>query len=184
VLWQDGHLARNEEAQFHTRSGRLTARREQNRIVLDFPATPAAEAAPPPELLQALGVAKARWTGKNAFDYLVEVASEGEVRGLTPDHGTLARLKVRGVIVTSRADSGRPYDFVSRFFAPGSGIAEDPVTGSAHCALAPYWRQTVGRDALIGYQASARGGTVHVRVIGDRVQLGGGAITVLRGMLV
>jgi predicted PhzF superfamily epimerase YddE/YHI9 len=120
----------------------------------------------------------------NAFDYLVEVASEAEVRGLAPDHQSLAQLKVRGAMVTSRADKGRPYDFVSRFFAPGSGVDEDPVTGSAHCALAPYWRAAIGRDAMVGYQASRRGGTVHVRCDKDRVHLGGQAVTVLRAMLV
>lgn len=183
VLWQDGHIRRDTEARFHSRSGVLTARREADRIVLDFPAKPAKENAAPPELLRSLGIAKARWVGINAFDYLVEVESETEVRGLLPDYPTLAKLRVRGAVVTSRADQGRPYDFVSRFFAPGSGINEDPVTGSAHCALAPYWRATFGRDAMIGYQASQRGGTVHVRCDKDRVHLGGNAITVLRGML-
>jgi predicted PhzF superfamily epimerase YddE/YHI9 len=104
-------------------------------------------------------------------------------RGLTPDHGRLARLPVRGVIVTSSADQGRPYDFVSRFFAPGSGIAEDPVTGSAHCALAPYWSARLKRDPLVGFQASARGGTVRTECKGDRVALGGQAVIVLRAHL-
>ena len=184
VLWLDGHLPTGQLARFHTRSGLLTARRSGERIELDFPAKLAEQAAPPPELLPALGVAKARWTGKNQFDYLVEVADESAVRSLTPDHGVLARLPVRGVIVTSRADAGREYDFVSRFFAPGSGIAEDQVTGSAHTALAPYWGKLLGRDRMIGYQASARGGTVHVECRGDRVLLGGQAVTVLRGTLV
>lgn len=183
VLWQDAHLAAGEEARFHTRSGLLTARRGGDIIWLDFPAKLATETSAPPELLTALGVGTARWTGKNQFDYLVEVSSETEVRALNPDHSALSRLPVRGVIVTSRADAERPYDFVSRFFAPGSGVAEDPVTGSAHTALAPYWRHTFGRDAMTGFQASARGGTVRVECRGDRVRLGGQAVTMLRAIL-
>jgi len=184
VLWQDAHIAPREEARFHTRSGTLTARRDGDRIVLNFPATPAAECTLPPELLPSLGVAEAQWVGKNQFDYFIEVADEARVRALDPDHGTIARLGVRGVIVTSRATAGQPYDFVSRFFAPGAGIPEDPVTGSAHCALAPYWRNRFRRDVMTGYQASPRGGTVHVECRGDRVLLGGEATTILRGMLV
>jgi predicted PhzF superfamily epimerase YddE/YHI9 len=112
----------------------------------------------------------------------VAVDSEATVRALAPDLAALARLPVRGVIVTGRAESPG-YDFVSRFFAPGAGIPEDPVTGSAHCALAPYWAGKLGRSELVGYQASARGGVVRVRVAGDRVQLGGEAVTVMRGEL-
>jgi PhzF family phenazine biosynthesis protein len=183
VLWQLAYLSMDEPARFHTRSGLLTATRDGDRIVLDFPARVASELTPPESLLPALGIKAPRWVGKNQYDYLVEVGSEAEVRGLTPDHGTLARLPVRGAIVTSLAEAGRPYDFVSRFFAPGSGVAEDPVTGSAHCALAPYWRPRLGRDAMVGYQASARGGTVHTTVKGDRVLLGGTAVTVMRSVL-
>jgi predicted PhzF superfamily epimerase YddE/YHI9 len=170
-------------ARFHTRSGLLTAAREGNRIVLDFPATPAIEMQPPQELLPALGVSNARWTGRNRFDYLVELAAESQVRALQPDHSILAQLGVRGVIVTSRADQGRPYDFVSRFFAPGAGIPEDPVTGSAHCTLAAHWRPTFGRDRMIGHQASARGGTVYVECAGERILLAGQAVTVMTGVL-
>jgi PhzF family phenazine biosynthesis protein len=111
------------------------------------------------------------------------VDSEETVRRLAPNHTMLAALPVRGVIVTSRADSGG-YDFVSRFFAPGSGIAEDPVTGSAHCALGPFWQARLGKSDLLAYQASPRGGVVRVRVVGDRVKLGGKAVTVLRGELI
>ncbi len=107
---------------------------------------------------------------------------EATVRGLKPDHGALAALPVRGVIVTARADSPG-YDFVSRFFAPGSGVAEDPVTGSAHCALGPFWQSRLGKRELVAYQASPRGGVVRVRVAGERVMLGGKAVTVLRGEL-
>jgi PhzF family phenazine biosynthesis protein len=184
LLWQEAHLGPAQTARFHTRSGLLTARRENDLIWLDFPAKLAVEAPAAPELLTALGIAGARWLGQNQFDYLVELESEAQVRALQPDHTLLARLPVRGVIVTSRSEPGAPHDFVSRFFAPGSGVPEDPVTGSAHTALGPYWRRVFGRDAMTGYQASARGGTVRVECRGDRVLLGGRAITVMRGMLV
>jgi predicted PhzF superfamily epimerase YddE/YHI9 len=138
-------------------------------------------AAEPPGDLLAGG--SARFIGRNQFDYLVEVDAEKIVCGLAPDSRRLATLPVRGVIVTSRSD-GPGWDFVSRFFAPGSGIDEDPVTGSAHCALGPFWSQRLGKDELVGYQASTRGGMVRVRVAGDRVRLGGQAMTVLRGELV
>jgi PhzF family phenazine biosynthesis protein len=183
VLWRQAYLPPHAVARFHTRSGLLTATSTADRIYLDFPAKLAVPADAPPALLAALGVQQAVWVGKNQFDYLVEVGSEEAVRRLTPDHGRLATLPVRGVIVTSRADTGSPFDFISRFFAPGSGVAEDPVTGSAHCALAPYWRAKLGREIMTGFQASARGGTVHVECRGDRVLLGGRAVTVLRGQL-
>lgn len=181
VLWEDGHLAAGTQARFHTRSGLLLADQRGDWIELNFPATIAAPAEPPPELLPALG-AKAVFVGKNKFDYLVEVASEEQLRGLSPDHSTLRRLTVRGVIVTARSSSPE-FDFVSRFFAPGSGIDEDPVTGSAHCALGPYWSQKLGKSEFTAYQASARGGVVRVRLQGDRAILGGQAVTVLRGEL-
>lgn len=183
VLWQQGYLAPGEPARFHTRSGLLLARRQGDLIELDFPARLASEVAPPASLLPALGVTRPRWVGKNVDDYLVELETEAEVCRLTPDMAALAALPVRGVIVTAAADRGRPYDFVSRFFAPAVGVPEDPVTGSAHCGLAPYWRPRFGRDALTGYQASVRGGSVRTTVAGDRVLLAGRAVTVMRGVL-
>jgi PhzF family phenazine biosynthesis protein len=183
VLWQQGFLPPGAIARFHTRSGLLLARPKGDLIELDFPARAATEVAPPDSLLGALGITRPRWIGKNAYDYMVEVEREQEVVGLAPDLGTLAKLPVRGVIVTSVADRGRPYDFVSRFFAPAVGVPEDPVTGSAHCALAPYWRPRIGRDAMTGFQASVRGGIVHTTVSGDRVMLAGRAVTMLRGVL-
>lgn len=182
VLWQDGHLARDGQARFHTKSGLLTADRRGDWIELDFPAKAEEPAAAPPGLAEALG-AVPRYVGRNQFDYLAEVDTEATVRELAPDHAALARLPVRGVIVTSRAATAG-FDFVSRFFAPGSGVAEDPVTGSSHCALGPYWAARLGKTALVAYQASPRGGVVRVRVDGDRVKLGGQAVTVLRGELV
>lgn len=183
VLWQDGYLAPTEIARFTCRSGVLTARRVAAGIELDFPRAAAEAVAAPPSLLSGLGVPALRWVGRNQFDYLVELEHEAQLRGLTPNFHLLRELGARGVIVTSLAEPGRPYDFVSRFFAPGAGIDEDPVTGSAHCALAPYWGPRLKREAMTGFQASARGGTVHVTLRGDRVLLGGQAVTVLRAML-
>jgi predicted PhzF superfamily epimerase YddE/YHI9 len=181
VLWDEGHLAAGTQARFHTRSGLLTADRRGDWIEMDFPATPAEPATAPAGLTAAIGVTP-RFVGRSRFDYLLEVDGEEIVRGCKPDFGALARVDARGVIVTSRA-AASSYDFVSRFFAPRAGVNEDPVTGSAHCALAPHWTAQLGRPELVGYQASARGGTVRVRLQNDRVIIGGQAVTVLRGEL-
>ena len=181
VLWEDRHLAPAAPAVFHTRSGRLSAERRGDWIEMDFPAEPDEPAPPPDGLARALGV-ESTYVGRNRFDYLVEVDSEATVRRLAPDIGALARLPVRGVIVTARGET-EGFDFVSRFFAPRAGVDEDPVTGSAHCCLGPYWRRRLGRDAFTAWQASARGGVVKVAVAGDRVRLSGQAVTVLRGEL-
>ncbi len=182
VLWEEGHLPAGAQARFHTRSGLLLADREGDWIRLDFPAKKEEPVEPPPGLAAALGV-ELVYVGRNAFDYIVEIASEAALRGLQPDHSALRRLPVRGVIVTCRPELPR-YDFVSRFFAPGAGVDEDPVTGSAHCCLAPYWGARLGKTEMLAYQASPRGGEVRVRLVGDRVHLGGQAVTVLRGELV
>ncbi len=182
VLWQDGHVPDGAQAWFHTQSGLLTAERRGDWIELDFPATPAAPTQPPAGLVEALGVVP-QSVGRSRFDYLVEVETEDVVRRLAPDFGALGRVEARGVIVTSRA-STPGFDFVSRFFAPRAGVNEDPVTGSAHCTLTPFWSQRLGKQEMVAYQASQRGGVVRVRLQGDRVILGGQAVTVLRGQLV
>ena len=181
VLWETGALKASEQARFQTQSGMLTAERRGEWIELDFPATPEQPAVAPAELEAALG-AKAVYTGKTRFDYMVEVESEMTVRGLRPDMARLAEFPVRGVMVTSRASSPG-WDFVSRFFGPQTGVAEDPVTGSAHCCLGPYWAKKLGKTEFVAFQASPRGGLVRVRLEGDRVRLGGKAVTVLRGEL-
>jgi PhzF family phenazine biosynthesis protein len=182
VLWEDGHLPAGKTARFHTRSGLLTADRRGEWIELDFPIKIAAPAEPPPELLPALGIASPVAVAKNQFDYLVEIDSEDELRALKPDHSTLRKIPVRGVIVTS--PSSKPgFDCISRFFAPGSGIDEDPVTGSAHTALGPYWGRKLGKTEMTAYQASARGGVVRMRLNGDRILLGGQAVTMMRADL-
>ena len=183
-LWEEGHLSPDQMARFHTRSGLLTAQKRGGLIELDFPAEPAlpvADADIPPELLPALG-AKVVFVGKNRMDYLVEIESEQQLRELKPDIGTLGRIAARGIIVTAQSD-GSPYDFVSRFFGPAAGVDEDPVTGSAHCCLGPYWQRKLNKTTFTAYQASRRGGVVRVRVEGDRVKLGGQAVTTLRGEL-
>jgi PhzF family phenazine biosynthesis protein len=180
ALWQEGAYPAGSEIRFATRSGVLTAKQEDGEIQLDFPATPPSPADPPEGLLEALGVRDAT-TWRSRFDYLLEVGSEQEVRALAPDFRRLGEVDTRGVIVTATA--APPYDYVSRFFAVAVGIDEDPVTGSAHCALSPFWSERLGRDDLVGFQASRRGGMVRTRLRGERVVLGGRAVTVLRGEL-
>jgi len=179
VLWEEGHLDSGEQARFHTKSGLLTAVRHGDWISLDFPARPERPVEPPPELIRALAVDPV-YVGKNVYDYIVQLADEAAVRALDPDQLTLKRLGVRGIMVTAVAATPG-FDFVSRFFAPGSGVDEDPVTGSAHCCLGPFWQERLGKSELVAYQASARGGVIRVRVAGDRVILGGQAVTVARG---
>lgn len=181
ILWETGSLAPQEPARFHTRSGVLTAERKSGEIELDFPGSPDEPTTAPPELGQALGVIP-RYVGRSLYDYLVEVDSEDTVRTLRPDLSLLKRLETRGVIVTAPADTSG-IDFVSRFFAPAAGIDEDPVTGSAHCCLGPFWGRKLGKSEFVAYQASERGGILRVRLLGDRVLLCGKAVTVLRGMI-
>lgn len=181
VLWEARYLKPRTPAHFFTRSGRLTCEYKNTLVTMDFPAEPAEPLPPVAGLLEALGV-RAKFTGRNRFDYFVEVDTEEEVRGLQPDFGLLARLVLRGVMVTA-ASWFRRYDFVSGFFAPAVGVDEDPVTGSAHCALGPYWSQRLGKKRLKGFQVSPRGGLVRVEVRGERVLLGGKAVTVMQGEL-
>jgi PhzF family phenazine biosynthesis protein len=181
ALWEEGRLAPGAEARFRTNSGLLTARQQEGLVWLDFPATPPTAVDLPEGLLVALGLSEILYTGRSRFDLLVEVAEPETVRVLAPDIVALREMDARGVIVTARGEGEA--DFVSRFFAPRVGVDEDPVTGSAHCALAPYWRGRLGRDTLRGHQVSARGGMVEVRVRGDRVDLGGRAVTIFRGTL-
>jgi PhzF family phenazine biosynthesis protein len=176
ILWETNTLPPGREARFFTRSGVLTASLRDGAIQLDFPAEAAHDAVAPRELIDGLKVQPA-YVGMNRFDYLVEVGSEEDVRRLDPDFELLKRLPVRGVIVTSVSSPPR-FDFVSRFFAPAYGINEDPVTGSAHCCLGPYWRKRLNKNSFIAYQASKRGGVLSVRVEGERVVLGGRAVTV------
>lgn len=181
VLWEESHLPPDRTARFHTRSGLLEAKKIGSWIEMNFPST-LAQPIPRIDALETALGARAKFTGQSQFDYLVELASEEELRALAPNFGLLRRLPVRGIIATSQS-SRREYDFVSRFFAPAAGVDEDPVTGSAHCCLAPFWKERLGRDNLTGYQASARGGCVRTRCEGNRVLISGQAVTVLRAEL-
>ncbi len=182
VLFESARLGPEEEARFDTKSGRLTVRAVgDGRYVMDFPATPP-EASSLDGIGDALGATPV-WTGRTRFDAFAVLDSEAAVRNLAPDIDAMLGLGVRGVIVTARADEGAEHAVVSRFFAPGAGIAEDPVTGSAHCAIGPYWADRLGTDTLTCFQASLRGGTVGVRVSGDRVELTGRALTMYRAEL-
>jgi PhzF family phenazine biosynthesis protein len=181
VLWEQGWLAAEQVAHFHTRGGLLTARRTDDGIELDFPATPAAACEAPAGLLAALGLGRGG-VFFNGVDYLVEMENETALRRLQPDFAALGPIDMRGVIVT--ALSRQPaLDFVSRFFAPAAGIDEDPVTGSAHCTLGPFWGRRLGKTELRAFQASSRGGELRLRLQGDRVVLAGAAVTVFEGRL-
>lgn len=180
TLWETGRVPATEPIRFHTKSGVLSAVKAGDLVELDFPAQPATLGPADAAVLAALGITKATAYGHNDTDAFVVVPAERDVLNLAPDFRALAAANVRGVIVTAKAD--RPgVDFVSRFFAPGSGIDEDPVTGSAHCCLAPYWAGVQGKLEMTGYQTSKRGGTVRVTVVGDRVKLAGRAFTISRG---
>jgi PhzF family phenazine biosynthesis protein len=181
-LWDTGLQPAGAPLRFHTLSGLLTATRQGANIVLDFPKEAPHPIPVPAGLAEALGV-PVHAAGQNRLDLFAEVADEATVRGLSPSMDRINGFDVRGVVVTARAEAGRPYDFVSRFFAPRCGIAEDPVTGSAHCGLGPWWSERLGRTTLRGYQASARGGMVGVTVQADRCLLEGTAVTVWKGEL-
>ncbi|MEN6472838.1 MAG: PhzF family phenazine biosynthesis protein [Syntrophaceae bacterium] len=180
VLWESGTLKTDQEARFETSSGHLSAKKNDALIELDFPAEPGEQVCMQPDF-EALGI-KPLSICKTRTNYLMELANEEMVRTLKPDMAMIRKLPVQGVIVTSRADTAG-FDFVSRYFAPQVGIDEDPVTGSAHCTLGPYWRAKLGKDEFRAYQASQRGGVLNVRVAGDRVIIGGKAVTVFRAEL-
>ena len=181
VLWESGQLGPDRQALFYTLSGILTAEKKEGLIELDLPAEPEEEVDVSPEIVSAIGVTP-KYAGKNRFDYLIEVESEEILRSIKPDFTLLEIIPVRGVIVTSISAS-EDFDFISRFFAPSVGINEDPVTGSAHCCLGPFWRKRLNKNRFTAYQASSRGGVVHLSLACNRVHLSGKAVTVLRGNL-
>jgi PhzF family phenazine biosynthesis protein len=181
ILWETGVLRSDEQARFYTHSGLLSAVQRGNWIEMDFPAQSQEAAEPPSGLTAALGAAP-KYVGRNVLTYLIELENEEAVRTLRPDISALAMLPMRVVIVTARSDAPA-FDFVSRFFAPVIGINEDPVTGSAHCYLARYWSARLGKTEMTAYQASSRRGIVRVRLAGERVILGGQAVTVMMGEL-
>lgn len=168
----------NPEISFSSNSGRLKVRKDSGMLNMNFPSSIGEEADPPGELMDALG------TGAEeiykASDYMVVLEREEQVRALDPNFFLLNRIETRGIIVTA---PGKEYDFVSRFFAPAVGINEDPVTGSAHTMLAPYWSERLGKDELKARQVSRRGGTVYCRMLDDRVEIAGKAVTYLEGTI-
>ena len=182
ILWEEQLISPDEDIRFHTESGLLTASRKNDLIELDFPNAAPGDCPPCPELAEALGVA-VQHLCRNKYDYLVEVDGANTLRTMQPDFMKLAAVDIRGVIVTCRSESPE-FDFLSRYFAPHAGINEDPVTGSAHCCSGPYWQDKLGKNEMIAFQTSKRGGVVHVRVESERVYLGGKAVTTLRGGLV
>jgi PhzF family phenazine biosynthesis protein len=185
VLWEEGIVAADASPRFDTRSGALSARRHDDRITMNFPADPPRPSDAPTMLEKGLPDTTPEYVGLTGRDYFVRLPSATAVHSLSPDLSALATLDTRGVIVTAPADTEEA-DFVSRFFAPGVGVPEDPVTGSAHCALGPYWSDELNRTTLTGRQVSERGGTIHVTVNGPeagRIELGGHAVTTLRGRL-
>ena len=181
TLWSEGKVIASEDIRFQTRSGILHCTRQQQAIRLDFPATPAVEEQPPAGLIEALQV-EPLFVGRSKFDAMVVIDSPEQLRSLRPNFSALADVAARGIILTSRSDDSQ-FDFLSRFFAPSAGINEDPVTGSAHCCLAPYWAQVLGKSDMLAFQASRRGGVVQVSLQADRVLLGGQATSVLQGSL-
>ncbi|MFZ1863809.1 MAG: PhzF family phenazine biosynthesis protein [Polyangiales bacterium] len=181
VLWEEGWLAPQKALRFSTRSGELTAMPLGRQIELDFPARAPSEAAAPPGLLEALG-ASPQWVGRDADDYVLLLADEEAVKACSPDFRALMAVDTRGVVITARS-AQEDTDFVSRFFAPRWGIDEDPVTGSAHCALTPFWSERLGKKRLSARQISARGGELELELASDRVKLRGICVTILRGNL-
>ncbi len=179
ILWETGLLASDATARFYTKSGELTAVKHGDGITLNFPAREIEEGALPEDLALALGNPPWAFAGHKEDRWLVELESESAVRALQPDFALLASLPVRSVMVTARAAA--PYDFVSRYFAPSVGVNEDPVTGSAHTYLTPYWAGKLGKEEMFAYQASARGGELRLRREGERVFITGRAVTFFAG---
>lgn len=180
IMWQEGICKKDETINFNTRSGLLTCKYNGGKITLDLPAIPQKKIEYPPELIDAIGGVQPKYVGMTKWNYIIELNSESDIRNLKPDFNVMLKLPGWGTIITAAADMPG-YDFISRFFAPEKGIQEDPVTGSAHCALAPYWQGRLGKNAFKAYQASERGGTIDIIVDGDRVYLTGEDVTVIKG---
>ena len=181
VLWSEGHLTSETTARFQTKSGELRVTPNGKLLQMDFPAQPVHDAPISPGMVAVMNHADIVHGARNDVNYLVELRSHQAVANLKPDLDKMAKLPYQGVIVTSTGPD--PYDFVSRYFAPALGIPEDPVTGSSHCSLAPYWQAKLGKDKMLAYQASDRGGELHVECTPERIYISGQAVTILRGEL-
>lgn len=182
ILWQEGILKPEEEAVFHTVfKGKLTAKKIGDEIELNFPVNISKSSGSFVELEKALGIKPVNFETTD-HHYIIELNSETDVKNVKPDFNLLNKLEKYGTIITARAENDN-YDFVSRFFAPAKGINEDPVTGSAHCVLTPYWSKKLNKKTMKAFQASQRGGYLNVTIEGDRVLIAGKAVTVLKGEL-
>ncbi|MDZ7722973.1 MAG: PhzF family phenazine biosynthesis protein [candidate division KSB1 bacterium] len=181
ILYEEQIVSRDIPIRFFTKSGELTVVPKVSGLEMDFPAEPVSEIQTAPVLLRALGVTPV-YSGQNRLDILLQLKSPQDVVDANPDFTALSEIPIRGVMITAEALEPR-YDFVSRYFAPAEGIDEDPVTGSAHCALGPFWAEKLQKKELTGYQVSKRGGQVGVKVEGNRVKLSGQAVTVFQGEL-
>ncbi|HAX50304.1 MAG TPA: PhzF family phenazine biosynthesis protein [Ignavibacteria bacterium] len=180
IMWQEGICKKDETINFNTRSGLLTCNYNQGKITLGLPAIPEKKIEYPPELIDAIGGVQPKYVGMTKWNYIIELNSESDIINLKPDFNVMLKLPGWGTIITAAADMPG-YDFISRFFAPEKGIQEDPVTGSAHCALAPYWQSRLGKNTFKAYQASERGGTIDIKIEGERVYLTGEGVTVIKG---
>jgi PhzF family phenazine biosynthesis protein len=178
ILWQEGWLPQNQIATFYTKGGTLTASQSNGWVELDFPSSKEVESDLPAQLIRALNVSPINVVFSQTR-YIVELASSEEVRACKPDFQILKNFDM--VVITSRGDVSSPYDFVSRTFGPAHGINEDPVTGSSHCCLVPYWSKRLAKKEMFAYQASLRGGELKVKDAGDRVLFAGQAVTVFEG---
>lgn len=176
MLWETNILAQDKTANFYTKSGLLTAVKQDSWIQLNFPAEPVSESEYPKELIEALQI-EPIFVGRNRFDYFIEVESEDIVRNLMPNFYILKTINARGIIITSRSNE---YDFVSRCFFPAVGVNEDPVTGSAHCGLGPYWGKKLNKTEMVAYQASERGGHLKINLLKDSVLMSGQAVTIMK----
>ncbi len=184
IMWQEGICKIDETIHFNTRSGLLKSKNNDGKITLDFPAIAQKQIKYSPELIEAIGGVKPKYVGMTKWNYIIELDREADVLNLKPNYDLMLKLPGWGTIITSKAEgeySKQGYDFISRFFAPEKGVQEDPVTGSAHCALAPYWQQKLEKNTFKAYQASERGGTLELEIKGDRVYLTGEALTIIKG---
>jgi PhzF family phenazine biosynthesis protein len=179
MLWSTGILPLNQQASFFTKSGLLTAIKQDAWIQLNFPSEPVNACEYPSELMEALQIDPI-YVGRNRWDYFIEVESEDNIKRLSPNFSLLRTIQTRGINVTSRS---KEYDFVSRCFFPAVGVDEDPVTGSSHCGLAPYWGLKLNKTDMYAYQASARGGILKISLHENRVLLSGQAVMVMKSDL-
>ncbi len=182
ILWEEKLLPKDADAEFNTLSGQLIVKNIKDEYEMNFPASKVSGSEFNAELINALGVEPVS-LAETEHNYIVELANDDAVFSVSPDFIALSKLKKFGTIITSKSSDER-FDFISRYFVPAKGINEDPVTGSAHCALGPYWSQKTGKKSFSAYQASLRGGSMKIKLDGGRIFLTGKAVTFLKGEIV